>query len=139
MFNELLISKASILNQTRKSRRPSRLEDQGQPNLGALVDGLGINLSGDGDERLGPELVLDERTGHAKVVEARLHSSEFIQGMLCPEGESVLVAREAVSQLCSNSTCFAHLVVVGSSKAVSLVVPEICKSLCYYQNQSMLE
>ncbi|BAS95081.1 Os05g0536225 [Oryza sativa Japonica Group] len=57
--------------------------------------------------------------------------------MLCPEGESVLVAREAVSQLCSNSTCFAHLVVVGSSKAVSLVVPEICKSLLVWLSPAL--
>lgn len=45
--------------------------------------------------------------------------------MLPAKGEGVFIGRETVGKLCPNScVCqFAHLVVVSSSKVVSLVVP----------------
>jgi hypothetical protein len=70
----------------------SRLKNQRQPNLGALLNGLGVDLSGEGEERLGPPLVLDEGAVHAMVVVAHLHNSGGVQGMLRPKGDGVLFA-----------------------------------------------
>jgi hypothetical protein len=44
--------------------------------------------------------------------------------MLRANGDRVLVAGEGVSNLCPDSCGAMHLVVVGSSQGVSLVVPE---------------
>lgn len=67
----------------------SGFQDQGEPDLGALLNGLGVHLHGDGDQRLGPPLVLDQCTCHAVVVQACLHSGQRVQGMLRPKGEGV--------------------------------------------------
>ena len=102
----------------------SRLESNSNADLRALLDGLGVHLRRDGAQRLWPELVLDQRAGLARVVDAGLHKGERVQGMLGAEGEAVLVAREAVGQLCPDSCAgFLHNVVIGCSQAVSLVVP----------------
>jgi hypothetical protein len=58
----------------KRSTSSSRLKNQQQPNLGALRDGLAVDLSGEGKERLEPPLVLDESDGHAMVVVSHLHS-----------------------------------------------------------------
>lgn len=103
----------------------SGLQDEGEPNLGALLDGLGVHLHGDGDQRLGPPLVLDQCACHAAVVESCLHSGQTVQGMLRPEGDGVPVGREAVAQLSSNSCGWTYRMVVGSGDLVSFVVPEM--------------
>lgn len=126
---QLQITKTNILKPEAGHLSGSGLEDQGEPDLGALLNGLGVDLRGDGDQGLGPPLVLDECTCHAIVVEARLHSGQRVQGVLCPKGEGVLIAREAVSKLSSNSCGHIHQVVVRSSKAVPLVVPEMQNEL----------
>lgn len=105
----------------------SGLEDEGEAHLGALVDGLGVDLAGDGDEGLGPPLVLHEGAGLAEVVHAGLHRGEGVQRVLGAESQRVLVAREAVGQLRPHrrGRQRAHQVVVGRRQAVPLVVPAV--------------
>lgn len=47
--------------------------------------------------------MLHEGADHAVVVATQLQSGERVQGMLRPEGDGVLIAREAVADLPSNS------------------------------------
>lgn len=68
--------------------------------------------------------MLDEGADHAQVVVAQLGSGERVQGILRSKGEGVLLAREAVGHLCSNSRLFVHRVVVRRSETVPFVVPE---------------
>lgn len=122
---QLLIKIKINLTSQKQKLVTSGLEDQGEPNLRALLDGLGVHLHGDGDQRLGPPLVLDQCACHAAVVESCLHSGQTVQGMLRPQGDGVPVGREAVAQLSSNSCGWTYRVVVGSGDLVSFVVPEM--------------
>lgn len=105
----------------------SRLESQGQTELGALVDRLGIHLGWHSDVRLGTPFVLDQTTCLAKVVHACLHGGQWVQCMLCTNGDWVLVAREAMGHLSANSSVgqWAHYMVIWSAQGVKLVVPEV--------------
>lgn len=69
--------------------------------------------------------MLDEGAGLAIIVEAGFHRSKRIQSVLRPEGEGVLIGREAVGQLRPNRRArqWGHQVVVGGAEAVALVVP----------------
>jgi hypothetical protein len=88
---QVLIRKPTILGK-KGLASSSRLKNQRQPNFGALLNGLGVDLRGEGEERLGPPLVLDEGASQAMVVVACLHSSGGVQGMLRPKGDGVLFA-----------------------------------------------
>lgn len=69
--------------------------------------------------------MLDQRARLAEVVETGFCRGERVQRVLGPEGEGVLVGREAVGQLCPNRRArqWGHQVVVGGAEAVALVVP----------------
>lgn len=68
--------------------------------------------------------MLEQRAGLAGIVEVGLHDGKRVKSVLGTEGEGVLVAREAVCQLSSNSRGrMVHNVVIRCSETVSLVVP----------------
>lgn len=103
----------------------SWLEGYSQPNLGALFNCPGIHFTRYCEKGFWSPLVLDESTCLTIAVNPSLHRGQWVQQMLCPDGQRVLVAWEAVSQLCPNS-CICHRlhsVVVGSTKGITLVIP----------------
>ena len=107
-----------------EEEQQSRLEGQSDADLRALLDGLGVDFRRDGDQRLWPELVLDQCADLSRVVDAGLHEGKRVQSVLGADYEGVLVAREAMGQLRPNSCVrFVHNVVIWCSEAVSLVVP----------------
>lgn len=69
--------------------------------------------------------MLNKTTCLAQVVDSGLDCGQWIQRMLGPNGDDVLIGREAVGHLCPYNCVGqgAHSMVVGRVQSVTLVIP----------------
>lgn len=111
----------------------SRLESKCQTEPGSPLQGLGVQLTRDGQGRLRPQLVLQKSPELPGIVEPCLYSRFGIQCMLPADGDCVLIGGEPSNKL-SNHGAFLHLIQmvhIRSSKSVSLVRPDKKGRCCY--------
>lgn len=103
----------------------SRLESKSNPNLGALLNRLSVDLSRNSEERLWTPFVLDQSVGHTSIVDTSLHCRQWVKSVLSPDGDGVLFGREVVVNLCPNHSVgqWVHSLVVGSIQFLSFVIP----------------
>ena len=90
----------------------SGLESDCQAELGALFQGLGVDLTGNCQQRLWYKLVLEESPQLPVVVQLRFDGGHTVDGIGPSDGESVLIRGESSGDLSNCCTFLQRIQVV---------------------------